>query len=58
MTKYEYYIVKSDECRNKSIIFTQKNEPKLAEFYKNASVGFEKKAKSLTIKEARSLYEC
>lgn len=57
MTKYEYYIEKSNECRNKSIIFTQKNEPKLATFYKNAAIGFEKKAKSLTVKEAQQIYE-
>lgn len=48
MTKYEHLMNKSDECCLKAIDYAKKGDWNMATFYKNASVGFKKKALNLT----------
>ena len=43
---------KSDECCLKAIDFAKKNDWNMAMFYKNASIGFKKKALNLTLEQA------
>ena len=52
MTKYEELMNKSDECCLRAIKFAQKNDWNMATFYKNASVGFKKKALNLILGQA------
>ena len=52
MTKYGELMNKSDECCLKAIKFAKKNDWDMATFYKNASVGFRKKALNLTLEQA------
>ena len=52
MTKYEELMNKSDECCLKAIDFAKKNDWNMAMFYKNASIGFKKKALNLTLEQA------
>ena len=49
MAKYEELMNKSDECCLKSIEFHKKGEMELADFWKNASIGFKIKARKLTV---------
>ena len=52
MTNYEKLMNKSDECCLKAIDFAKKNDWNMAKFYKNASIGFKKKALNLTFEQA------
>lgn len=52
MTKYEELMNKSDECCLRAIKFAKKNDWDMATFYKNASIGFKKKASNLTLEQA------
>lgn len=52
MTKYEELMNKSDECCLKAIEFAKKKDCYMARFWKNASVGFKKKALNLTLEQS------
>ena len=54
MTKFEKLMEKSNLCCQKAIEFAQKGDWNMASFFKNASIGFEQRARNLTIGE---LYE-
>lgn len=49
MTKYEYLMNKADECGKRALDSTDVN---LKKFYSNASIGFTKKARDLTVDQA------
>lgn len=51
MTKYQYYMNKSDKETQIAIEFAKKGEQALAQFHKNASNGFKEKALNLSIEE-------
>lgn len=55
MTNYEELMNKSDECCLKAIDFAKKNDWGMANFYKNASIGFKEKALNLTFEQGVSL---
>lgn len=55
MTKYEELMNKSDEYCLRAIKFAKKNDWNMATFYKNASVGFKKKALNLTLEQANEV---
>lgn len=55
MTKYEELMNKSNECCLRAIKFAKKNDWDMATFYKNASVGFKKKALNLTLEQAEEV---
>lgn len=55
MTKYEELMNKSDECCLRAIKFAKKNDWDMATFYKNASVGFKRKALNLTLEQAEEV---
>ena len=57
MTKYEKLMNKSDECCLRAIKFAKKNDWDMATFYKNASIGFRKKALNLTLEQANEVAE-
>lgn len=50
--KYAYLMDMKDKAETKAIEMAKKGEEALAKFYKNGAVGFEMKAKKLTIEEA------
>lgn len=52
MTKYEELMSKSNLALEKAHEFRKKNEPDLANFFNNASKGYERKAKSLSYDKA------
>lgn len=49
MTKYEELMDKSDSACMKAIEFARKGEKELANFWKNASVGYKEKALRLNV---------
>ena len=52
MTRYEELMSKSNFALEKAHEFRKKNEPDLANFFNNASKGYERQAKSLPYEEA------
>lgn len=52
MTRYEELMSKSNFALEKAHEFRKKNEPDLANFFNNASKGYEKQAKNLSYEEA------
>lgn len=55
MTEYEKLMNKSNECCLRAIKFAKKNDWDMATFYKNASVGFKKKALNLTLEQVEEV---
>ena len=49
--KYAYLMDMKDKAETKAIEMAKKGEEALAKFYKNGAIGFEMKAKKLTIEE-------
>ena len=54
--QYIELMEQSDEACLKSIEFTKKGDIDLANFWKNASIGFKKKARSLTMRGQYMLF--
>ena len=52
MTKFEYLMYESDNCKNKAI---ETSDTDLKKFFYQASVGFKRKADKLTIEEASTV---
>lgn len=55
-TRYEYLMDKKNECIHKAKECQEAGDTALEEFFKNAALGFETKARNLTIEEGKQCY--